>query len=151
VDQFKKKTSQVGKAVYEILSQKRPEVTTGEVLTESAKRYVEEMEATINSGIGRYELPFYIVVLTKKEPWALNVMRNWFIARQTEPSSVTLEQDYPNHQQTVYRFHNRGEPPIDILWSLPTPQDCQTVLDNPCLYHPQLLNWIVEHKRQKII
>jgi hypothetical protein len=141
-DEKTKNSSKVGKAVYDILSKdNQPETTVGEIISEYADEYTEMVKKTLTDNMERLDSPFYVVVLSKKEPWALNVMRNWFIARQTKPSPKILRQDYPNHMQTVYSYDSKsGE--FKLHWSLPVAQDAAVVLRNFQLYDPVLVKWI---------
>lgn len=140
-----KKSKNVGKAVYDILSKPQEEMQVEEVLEEYKHEYLEEILTCIRDNKNKYISPFYIIVLTKKEPWAVNVMRNWFIARQTKPSSKWMRDQFPNFMQTVYSWDDRSEE-LKILWSLPTWQDSLVVLKNKALYDPQLVKWILEYE-----
>lgn len=142
-DKPKKKT--VGKAVHDIITKEQAPITVGEVLDEYQHEYLEEILTCIRDNRSKYESPFYIIVLTKKEPWALNVMRNWFIARQTRPSARWMRSEFPNFMQTVYAWDDRSEQ-LRLLWSLPTWQDALVVLKNKDLYDPQLVKWIIEYE-----
>lgn len=138
-DNLPDNASKVGQAVHQILSKKQDTITVQEILDASSKRYLEEMESTIEKNFNKFELPFYIVVLSKKEPWALNVMRNYFIARQTRPLCKHLREEYPNFMSTLYEV-TRTE--LRILWSLPIEQDAAVILKNRHLYDPKLVEWI---------
>lgn len=133
--------AKVGQAVYDILSKSQSPIEVGEIISEYAERYTEEVKATIRENENKYVSPFYVVVLHKKEPWAVNVMRNWFIARQTLPTSSSLRENYPNHSVTVYRYDSKNVK-LDLLYSLPTAQDALTIKKNAHLYDPQLVDWI---------
>lgn len=134
-----KKTSKVGAAVQDILSKQQPEVEVGEIISEYADDYVKQMQIAVDRGIAQYKTPFYVVVLHKKEMWALNVMRNWFITRQTKPDAKVMWERFPNFMHTVYEFTGQE---IKILWSLPSPQEAKVILQNWDLYHPQLVKWV---------
>lgn len=140
-DDKTQRSSKVGQAVADFLSKPQETIEVGEIIEEYADSYAEMVRKAITENRGRYESPFYVLVLTKKEPWALNVMRNWFIARQTKPSALSLRLEYPNHMQTVYQFDSTNEQ-LKILWSLPTAQDAAVILKNAPLYHSDLVNWI---------
>jgi len=145
-DKIKKNPSKVGKAVHEILSKSNDDITVGEIMDEFQHKYAKEMESCLENNVNKYDPPFYVVVLTKKEPWALNVMRNWFIARQTRPSAKILREDYPNYMQTVYSYDKRSSE-LKIHWSLPIAQDAAVVLQNPQLYDSTLVKWVTEYSR----
>lgn len=135
--------SQVGKAVQDIISKPQDDMTVGDIIEDYQHEYVEELRDCIEKNAHKYESPFYVLILCKKEPWALNVMRNWFIARQTKPSARQLRKEYPNHMSTLYQY-NVKKRELKILWSLPIAQDAAVVLRNPQLYHPDLVRWILD-------
>lgn len=143
------KPKNVGQVVYDILQKDQHDTTVGEILDEYQYQYLEEIIDCIQKNRHKFDSPFYIVVLTKKEPWALNVMRNWFIARQTKPSAKIMREDYPNFMQTVYKWNDKDEK-IDILWSLPIAQDAQVVLKNKQLYDAQLVKWVMDFQEGKL-
>lgn len=133
--------SKVGQAVHD-LSQKAPEhLSVEDIISEYGDKYTKEIVSALETNANKYEAPFYIVVLHKKEPWAVNVLRNWFVSRQTRPSASVLLMDYPNHMHTVYSYDKRTSE-LKLLWSLPTAQDAITIKKNGHLYDPQLLDWI---------
>ena len=136
-----KTSSKVGRAVYDILQKDNPSQTVQEVLDASAEKFRDEMEKAIQENFHKYESPFYILVLSKKEPWALNVMRNWFIARQTRPTVAFLRHEFPTFMSTLYRIDKKNCE-LKIVWSLPIEQDCRVVMKNRHLYDPQLVKWV---------
>ena len=143
-DKIKKSSSRVGEAVHKILNEHHPDVEVQEIINEYQDKYTQEMEDTLRNNAERFAPPFYVVVLTKKEHWATNVVRNWFIARQTRPLAKQLRHDYPNHLQTVYSYDKRnGE--LKILWSLPSKQECDVILKNNPLYDQQLVKWVQDY------
>lgn len=139
-----KTTSKVGKAVYEILQKDHVPISVEEIMDQYQHKYTQEMEDTINNNFHKFESPFYIVVLTKKEPWALNVMRNWFIARQTRPTAKFLRTEFPTYMHTVYSV-NKSTHELKVLWSLPIKQDSDVVLKNRHLYDAQLVKWVEDY------
>lgn len=136
---FPKESSKVGQAVFEILSKKQPDVEVGEIISEYADEYAEQVREAVRRGALEYKNPFYIVVLHKKEAWALNVLRNWFITRQYKPFSSVMWRLFPNFTHTVYEYNGNE---LKILWSLPSPQEGKVILQNWHLYHPQLVKWV---------
>ena len=145
----KKEPAKVGKAVQEILSKDQPVVEVGEVISEYADEYTEMVKKTIADNLHKYDETFYVVVLTKKEPWAVNVMRNWFIAKRYKPSARYIRNNHPNHMQTVYSF-NPKDCELKLLWNLPTYQDAVVILKNWALYHSDLVKWIRDYESGKI-
>lgn len=148
-DKLKKDPAKVGEKVYEFMQKEQSPIEVGEIIAEYAHEYTEEVKNCIKQNVGRFESPFYIVVLHKKEPWSVNVMRNWFIARQSKPSAFVLRNDYPNHSNTVYRYDSKTSE-LKILWSLPTEQDARTIIKNFHLYDKTLVSWIADYNDGKL-
>lgn len=140
-DESAKKTSEVGKKVFEILSKPVEMQEVGETLEAMTPKYMEELFATASFNKNKLDSPFYIVVLRKKEPWALNVLRQWYIARQTKPLASFLRRKFPNHDHDVYLVNSKTEE-VMHLWTLPTAQDSSTILKHKDMYHSDLVKWI---------
>ena len=145
-DQIKKDPSAVGKAVYDILKRPQQSLLVEDILDQYQHAYVEKMREVVQDEIKNYEPPFYIVVFSKKEHWCELVMRNWFVARQTCPSPKFLRHEFPNHMHTVYSYDKRSDR-IEVLWTLPTKQDADTVLKNRHLYDPALVKYITDFEK----
>lgn len=142
-DRFGIKAQRVGQAVYDIISHDQPDQSAEETVFEFGPDFVKELEAAIENGRKHYASPFYVLVLSKKEMWACNLMRNYFIARQTFPLGTDMVQQYPNHMKTLYKIDaNKGN--VTIMWSIPGHQECQIVAKNPAQYDPQLVEWIFQ-------
>ena len=135
------KGQRVGQVVIDILSKTQAPQTVGDTIDAFGPDYAKQIEQCIDDNKKKYESPFYIFVLTKKEFWANNVLRNFFIARQTPPHAFQMMEQYSNFTKTLYIVDaNKGK--IKILWSLPGFSDCITVAKNPSLYAPELVKWI---------
>ena len=143
-DRFGKKGQRVGQAVYDILNSSNNVATTvGDVLEGYKVKFTKELEDTVNKNIEKYDDPFYILVLTKKEMWADNLVRNYFIARQTKPKAIDMITDYAHHTKTLYRVEKyRGE--VEIEWSIPGFEECKTVMNHPEQYDSKLVTWITD-------
>ena len=142
-NRFGKKGKRVGQAVVDILSKEQPEQTVEETLDAFGPDFVKELEATIKANAHKYQAPFYVLVLTKKEMWACNVVRNFFIARQTYPRGTDIVREYPNYTKTLYKVNSeRGN--VDIMWCVPGHQECQSVAKNPGAFDQELVNWVFQ-------
>lgn len=132
----------VGQAVVDILAKdNHPILTAGEITDAQAEKYRQSLEEAIETGKKLYKSPFYILVVTNKEFWAENVVRNWFIPRQTPPFATTLYQFYPNHMKTLYMIDtDRGN--LKICWSIPGVEDMLTISLKPFDYDRRLVDWI---------
>lgn len=136
-----KTSSRVGQAVLDIISKDQPTQTVGDTLEAMSPDFIKEFESTVENNKDKYKSPFYIFVLTKKEFYADNVVRNFFIARQTCPYAVEMMSEYPNHVKTLYIVDSeKGR--VSLAWSLPPWGDCMTIAKNPQLYDPQLVKWV---------
>jgi hypothetical protein len=142
-NRFGKKGKRVGQAVVDILSKEQPEQTVEETIDAFGPDFVKELESTIESNKHRYQSPFYVLILTKKEMWACNVVRNFFIARQTYPLATDIIKDYPNHTKTLYKV-NTDKGSLEIMWCLPGHQECQAIARNPGSFDRELVNWIFQ-------
>lgn len=139
-----KTSAKVGKAVYDILSKDQPMQTVGETVEAMSPAYLEELKDCVLKNQDRYESPFYVVVLGKKEMFALNAVRQWFIARQSCPLSTTLMNDYPNYFHEVYTF-NKESGDCRLLWCLPAIWVHKEIMNHAETYHPQLVQWVFDH------
>jgi hypothetical protein len=70
----------------------------------------------IERGKKRLYSPFYIVVLTKKERIMPNVLREYFIDRQSCPT--------PEYDQVVYCIHSDRDT-VEFLWVIPSKDTCE--------------------------
>jgi hypothetical protein len=143
-NRFGSKDKRVGQAVSDMMSVSNAvQMTAGDVLEAYQGKFVKELEQAIKDNMDKYEDPFYILVITKKEHWAANVVRNYFIARQTKPNGLDMVTDYANHTKTLYKVNkHRGN--VDIMWSLPGFEEMKTVLNHPETYDPTLVKWITD-------
>lgn len=142
-DRFGSKGKRVGQAVADILSKDQPTYTVGEILEGLGPKFASELEKCINDNLDKYKSPFYILALTKKEFWADNVVRNWFVARQTPPYCEQMMYDYPNHTKTLYVINSdRGD--LKVAWSLPGYEDCKSIAKTPDSFHPELVQWVID-------
>ena len=149
-NRFGMKGKRVGQAVHDIISKDQPECTVEEILDASSQEYVKQIENAIKSGQEKgYHDPFYIFVLTKKEMWAENVVRNFFIPRQSAPYALDMMCEYPHHTKTLYMVEStKGE--ITVLWTLPGIEECKSILRQKHIYDPQLVKWIEDCMDKKL-
>lgn len=129
----------IGKISWDLLA-------NSSVLDHSAQEQMQEQldsyEANMFEAIerGKKEFPgdFFIVVETKKEPKMKNVIRNYFIVRQSCPT--------PQYDNSVYKYHAATEY-CEFLWVLPSKQ-VYNMMKNRALELPveerQLLQFVLE-------
>lgn len=148
-DEIKSDPAKVGKAVYDILSKPQSSQTVEETIEAMAPKYFQELLDCAESNKEKFESPFYIIVLRKKEFWAINVLRQWYVARQSKPSAKILRADYPNHDHDVYEIDSKSHE-IKLIWSLPTKQDADTIIKNKQLYDEQTVGFIQDFNLGKL-
>lgn len=141
-----KTTSNVGKVAYDLLAkahqtQEMQEVQ--ETLDAMTPAYLAELEDCVEKNSHKYSTPFYVVCLRKKENFFVNVLRQWFIARQTKPMACVMLRDYPNHDHDIWEIKD-GQ--AKLIWTLPPGQEQQTIMKNPHLYHSDLVKWIKDYQ-----
>ena len=135
------KGARVGQALIDLAEKPYEEMACQELLEGIEPEFAKELEKSINDNLSKYKSPFYVLVLTKKEPFALNCIRNYFIARQTAPYASKLMVEYPNYTKTLYVVQSdRGD--VKVAWSLPGVQDCQEVAKTPDNFPEELVSWI---------
>lgn len=142
-NRFGSKGSRVGQAVTDILSKDQPEQTVEETISAFGPDFVKELERTIDANRNHYKSPFYVFILTKKEMWAVNVVRNFFIARQTAPHGLDMVKEYPNHMKTLFKVNSESGT-LDLVWSIPGHQECISICKTPSSFDPQLVSWILQ-------
>lgn len=83
--------------------------------------YEKGVIEAIETGRRIYQSPFYVVVLTKKERLMQNVLRHYFIPRQSCPTATW--------DQVVYKFSVTDEK-LDFLWTVPDKETCELFRSN---------------------
>lgn len=104
----------VGKIASDLLL--KPEANTViDQQREMQKDYMKNLFEAVDRGYKKYYGNFFIHVEKKREPLLENVIRNYFIDRQTCPT--------PNYDQDIFRY-NRQKSSIEYLWSIPDRETC---------------------------
>ena len=135
------KGARAGQAVHDILSKDQPTYTAEDILDAYAPKYMADLEKCVDENKSKYQSPFYIYVLSHKEMWAENIVRNWFIARQTPPYALDMVVQYPHQMKTLYMVDTKiGK--IKLLWTLPGLEDCKSIVKEKHKYDPDLVKWI---------
>jgi hypothetical protein len=109
-----------------------------EQMREQLDLYESNMLLAIDRGKKLYPKNFFIVVETKKEPKMKNVIRNYFIPRQSCPT--------PQYDEAVYQYDYLTDSLV-FLWVLPSKQT-YNMMKNNALELPteerQLLQFVLE-------
>lgn len=147
-NRFGMKAARVGQAVVDILSTDQPEQSVEDTLEAYGPKYAEEIEKCITDNHKKLGFPFYVFVITKKEMWAVNLLRNFFIARKTAPEGLNMMTGYPNATKTLYKVFSSDR--VELVWSLPGIDDCKNIIKNPQLHDPELVKWVTDCFENKI-
>ena len=102
--------------------------------------YLDNVWQCINRSKKDYPDQFFVVVLHKREHLMQNVLRNYFVARQTCPT--------PNYDQSVFRYTGKDDK-LEYIWTIPDRETCFTFLTQALQVVPeerQLLNFILDFK-----
>lgn len=138
--QFPKQPSKVGQAVYDILSKPQFKQEVGETISEITPNYYQNLFNAINKGKEVFQYPFYVAVMRKKEAWALNVLKDTYIVRQTRPKPLDMRERFPNYDIDLFIAYENGD--VMFQWTVMTEQDSKTILKNKDLYDPVTVKMI---------
>lgn len=143
-NRFGSKGQRVGQAVHDIISKEQPNYTVEEILEGMNQKFIQEFELCLENGMKKYDGPFHIFVLQKKElaQWNVsNVVRNFFINRLTAPDAEDMMAAYPHFTKLLYLIDPiRCE--LTVEWCIPGYEECISILKNPSLYDKDLVGWI---------
>lgn len=87
-----------------------------EVQKEIHKEYISNLIECYEAHKKVFTGDFYIVIITKKERLLKNVLRNYFFARMTCPTT--------DYDQAVYRYNKKNNE-IEFLWVIPSKDTCE--------------------------
>jgi len=99
---------------------------------------MEEVWVTVDRGKQEHKVPFFVVVLHRKEKLLPNVIRNQFHYRLSCPT--------PTYLQTVFRYHPNDDE-LEYYWSLPTKNRCFYMYNQKEFVPPeeyQLLSFVID-------
>lgn len=123
----------IGKIASEAWAKGSGEVNPQEIQRATEQEYLKELEWAVaharkkvdcsdkkghqdcKDGVA-FEGSFFIEALTKREKSLENVLRNYFIPRQSCPTPV--------YDQTVYRY-NDAAGQVEFLWTIPDKDTCE--------------------------
>lgn len=142
-NRFGAKGQRVGQAILDIVSKDQVEQSAEDIVMEFGPEFEKEFRQAVAHGSKHYSDPFYVFVLSKKEMWACNLMRNFFIPRQTSPRGTDMIQQYPHYMKTLYKVYSNADK-VDLVWSVPGHAECQVVARNPSQYDPELVQFIFQ-------
>jgi len=136
-----KKSSRVGQAVYDIMTQDQEDYSCEEIVDAFGPDYVKEFNDVVDKNRHKFTSPFYILVITKKEMWAVNILRNIFQARQTPPNAIDMIMQYKHPTKTLYKVDTERND-VSIVWSIPGWEECKAIAKHPDSFDPTLVDWI---------
>ena len=151
-EKIKKNPAKLGQAVYDILSKEQQDQSVEATIDAMTPKYFEELMKAVDKGCKDFESPFYIVVQRKKETIGgsvMNVLKHQYVTRQTRPYANFLRSEFPNADHDLYEVDS-DEGKMSLLYTLPNAQDSKTILKNPQMYDPKLVEWIQAYNSGKL-
>jgi len=131
-----KNSTTVGQEAYKRLL--NPDSKQGIIDTqrEIDKQYFQQIEECVKNHKGKlgFTGDFFVTVISKKERVMENVVRRYFIARESLPT--------PNYDQTVWRFNQKAGD-LQYLWTVPDHNTCQEMFNNPMIV-PESEDWLLQ-------
>src|SRR5271170_4336109 len=120
-DYVPEKRDMLGKLVQDAMSKPQGHVEVNELGNEMTDKYMMELFTTVEAGKKVYKDDFFVVVLTKREFVLTNVLRNFFLYRQSCPT--------PNYDQAVYHYQKKDNKLV-LLWVIPDREFSFHIKDN---------------------
>lgn len=135
----------VGQAVSDILAQEQPEYTVEEILDELGKGIMNYIQEAAEEGYEEFDTDFYIIHTFRKklgEMGVENVLMQKAVAYVDGPTEgAWYMRELPTATKTLYQV-DRKNGVIKLLWTVPGWEDCKSILKNPALYDPSLVQWV---------
>jgi hypothetical protein len=128
----------VGKISSDMLSKTPYSTDPIEIERAMHSDYVKNMEECASTAKKQFTGDFFIIVLTKKERLMENVLRHYFLARQSCPT--------PDYDQAVYQY-SRIRDDVDFIWVIPSKEACLTFMEQASSIDPSewgLLKFVME-------
>lgn len=120
MDRDNKKT--VGSIALDLMSQEQENRDPIAQQRAMLSDYEKNFQDAFKRGQAQFNGNFYIVVITKKERLMENVIRNYFLVRESCPT--------PDHDQIVYKY-DKAQDFVDLLWVVPCQHACETYRSRP--------------------
>lgn len=134
----KRNKKTVGQASQELLAKHTEPVLIKDQGLAMTKGYMDELIDCAEKNLSQFAKDFYIAVLTKKERVFQNVIRNYFVARQTCPT--------PSFDQSVFKVKKEAQQ-LQYLWTVPSKETCEYLQYNRLLVDPEeheLLTYVMQ-------
>lgn len=145
-DRFGSKGSRVGQAVVDLLAKDQPEYQAEEILEEMGKGIVKYICDAADEGCKSLGKKFFLLHLLHKkmgEFGVTNVLAQSARCFHTEFSIKEVMEAHPNATKTFYEVDQaNGE--INLLWTVPSWEDCKSVMRSPTIYDSNLVKWAQE-------
>ncbi len=109
------KKETVGKIALDLMKKTPDTRSVIELEREMHTDYEKNVYEAVETGKKMFDGDFFVVVLTKREKLLQNIMRHYFLPRQSCPT--------PDYDQAVYHYH-RLDDKIEFLWVVPSKEAC---------------------------
>jgi hypothetical protein len=141
--QTKKRSKTAGQLAVEHHKKRKESLEQFDIESQSEtilRSYMDELQDCAEDNFKNYESPFYIAVLTKQEELLKNIIRNYFVARQSCPT--------PTFDQSVFKV-NKDAGTIEYLWTVPNKKAAEFLWQNAQKIKAeqhQLLQFVMDFK-----
>jgi hypothetical protein len=120
-DVYMQDNKTVGAIAKELMEKDQDKYDLVEMQRAMQEDWNKNIRLALEDGKKNFERNFYIVIETKRERIMENVIRNYFLTRESCPS--------PNYDQTVFRYLSKEEM-LEFLWVLPCKDACLNMKDH---------------------
>lgn len=118
-----KKKITVGKAATDLYKNFKDNTHCAEEqMRENLTEYEKNINLCIQNSLKKFNGDFYVTVLIKKERLFKNVIRHYFLGRESCPT--------PEYDQIVYKYDRKNDN-LAFLWVIPSLDNCQILYNNP--------------------
>lgn len=127
------------------LAAKAPDTRSAiEQMRENLSEYDKNIWECIERSKAYTPHDFYIEVTTKLEPLLTNVLRNYFMFKNSCPT--------PNYDQAVYKYFRESDT-VEFLWVIPDRETCHLLVEHrhevPLEEH-QLLDYVLRFAKGEL-
>jgi len=143
---FGSNAQRVGQAVVDILSKEQPEYRVEEILSEFGRDYLDIIRDLAERSKSLYESPYFILSLLRKDLGQFgvsNVVKHSARPFQHE-ATVKIKkvfEAHPESTKTLFKVDAKNGS-IDLLWTIPSYEECKSILKHPGIYDVNLVMWI---------
>lgn len=130
----KKEKKTVGQVSYDLKLKEDEEINPIDLQraihkgNESEDSFENQINVCVERGMKLFEKDFFVTVMFKKERLLTNVVRQYFMPRESCPT--------PTWDQIVYHYHRKADD-LEFLWVIPDKSACKQLSENFNILDPE--------------